>query len=167
MHVLMNYIIFLRSMFFAVILSNLGENTCYCQIKPKFCQERSGSVVECLTRDHGAEGSSLTGVTVLCPSARHIYPSLVLVQPRKTRSCLTERLLMGRKESNKKIPINTRGSGGEQMNPEGINIIFECNYNYLLTHQFQCVLGIQKNHLIVSHTLVLGPESCKLSRHLR
>ena len=32
--------------------------------------------------------------------ARHIYPSLVLVQPRKTRPCLTERLLMGREESN-------------------------------------------------------------------
>ena len=31
---------------------------------------------------------------------RHcIYPSLVLVQPRKTRSSLTERLLMGCKES--------------------------------------------------------------------
>ena len=29
--------------------------------------ERSGSVVECLTRDRGAAGSSLTGVTVLCP----------------------------------------------------------------------------------------------------
>ena len=28
------------------------------------------------------------------------YPSLVLVQPRKTCPCLTERLLMGRKESN-------------------------------------------------------------------
>ena len=28
------------------------------------------------------------------------YPSLVLVQPRKTRPCLTERLLMGCKESN-------------------------------------------------------------------
>ena len=28
-----------------------------------------------------------------------IYPSLVLVQPRKTCPCLTERLLMGRKES--------------------------------------------------------------------
>ena len=27
-------------------------------------------------------------------------PSLVLVQPRKTRFCLTERLLMGREESN-------------------------------------------------------------------
>ena len=34
------------------------------------------------------------------PRARHIYRSLVLVQPRKTRPCLTERLLMGRKESN-------------------------------------------------------------------
>ena len=29
--------------------------------------ERSGSVVECLTRDLRATGSSLTGVTVLCP----------------------------------------------------------------------------------------------------
>ena len=28
--------------------------------------ERSGSVVECLTRDHGAAGSSFTGVTALC-----------------------------------------------------------------------------------------------------
>ena len=56
-------------------------------------RERSGSVVECLTR---ASPASLR-----CgPWARHIYPSLVLVQPRKTRPCLTERLLMGRKESN-------------------------------------------------------------------
>ena len=31
---------------------------------------------------------------------RHIYPSVVLVQPRKTRPCLTERLLMGCKELN-------------------------------------------------------------------
>ena len=37
---------------------------------------------------------------VLCgPWARHIYPSLVLVQPRKTHPCLTERSLMGRKAS--------------------------------------------------------------------
>ena len=34
------------------------------------------------------------------PWARHIYPSLVLVQPRKTRPYISERLLMGRKESN-------------------------------------------------------------------
>ena len=30
-------------------------------------RERSGSVVECLTRDRRAAGSSLTGVTALCP----------------------------------------------------------------------------------------------------
>ena len=29
--------------------------------------ERSGSVVECLTRDRGAAGSSLSGITPLCP----------------------------------------------------------------------------------------------------
>ena len=55
----------------------------------------SGSVVECLTRDLGAAGSSLTSVTVLCPWARHIYPCLVLVQPRKTRPDITEKLLTG------------------------------------------------------------------------
>ena len=53
-----------------------------------------------MTRDRGAAGSSLTGVTALCPWARHINSSLVLVQPRKTRPYITERLLMGRKESN-------------------------------------------------------------------
>ena len=60
--------------------------------------EHSGSVVESLTRDREAAGSSLTGITGLWSLS--IYPSLVLVQPRKTRPCLTERLLMGGKESN-------------------------------------------------------------------
>ena len=32
--------------------------------------------------------------------SKNVNLSLVLVQPRKTRPCLTERLLMGRKESN-------------------------------------------------------------------
>ena len=32
--------------------------------------------------------------------SKNINPSLVLVQPRKTRPSITERLLMGRKESN-------------------------------------------------------------------
>ena len=37
--------------------------------------------------------------------SENINPSLVLVQPRKTRPFITERLLMGRKESNQtKIP---------------------------------------------------------------
>ena len=30
-------------------------------------RERSGSVVECLTQDCGVVGSSLTGITALCP----------------------------------------------------------------------------------------------------
>ena len=62
--------------------------------------ERSCSVVECLTRDRGAAGSC---VTAKRPWARHINPSLVLVQHRKTRPYITERLLMRRKriKSNK------------------------------------------------------------------
>ena len=61
-----------------------------------FCKyEHGGSVVECLTRDLRAVGSSLTVVTALCPRARHVYPCLELVQPRKTRSDVTERFLTG------------------------------------------------------------------------
>ena len=56
----------------------------YLTLFPLICQ-RSGSVVEFLTRDREAAGSSVTGVTALCPLARHINPSLVLVQPKKTR----------------------------------------------------------------------------------
>ena len=57
-------------------------------------------MVECLTGDRGAAGLSLIGVTVLCLS-NNINPSLVLVQPRKTRPFIIVRLLMGHKESNK------------------------------------------------------------------
>ena len=35
----------------------------------------------------------------IVPLSKNIYPSLVLVQPRKTRPFITERLLMGRTES--------------------------------------------------------------------
>ena len=48
-------------------------------------------------------------VSLCCgPGAKHIYPSLVLVQPRKTHPCLTERLLSGRKESNQTNKQNKR-----------------------------------------------------------
>ena len=56
------------------------------------------AVVECLTRDRGAGGFEPHWRRG--PWARHIYPSLVLVQTRKSRPCLTERLLMGCKVSN-------------------------------------------------------------------
>ena len=73
-------------------------------------RERSGSVVECLTRDRRA-GVRASPASLCCgPWARHIYPSLVLVQPRKTRPYITERLLMGCKESNQ-INKNFLSSG--------------------------------------------------------
>ena len=39
--------------------------------------------------------------------SKNINPSLVLVQPRKTRPFITERLLMGRKESNQTKQTNS------------------------------------------------------------
>ena len=62
--------------------------------------EPSGSVVDCLTQDQGATGWASPASLPCGPWARHIDPSLVLIQPRKTHPCLTERCLMGRKESN-------------------------------------------------------------------
>ena len=61
-------------------------------------RERSGSVLDLRPRGRGLEPHRRH--CVLCPWAKHIDPSLVLVQPRKTRPYITERLLMGRKESN-------------------------------------------------------------------
>ena len=57
-----------------------------------YFRELSGRVLDSRPKD---AGSSLTGVTALCPCARHINPSLVLVQPRKTRPDVIERLLTG------------------------------------------------------------------------
>ena len=59
--------------------------------------EPSGSVVECLTLDSGFEPHQPLCVVSF---SKNINPCLVLVQPRKTRPYITERLLMGRKESN-------------------------------------------------------------------
>ena len=65
-------------------------------------------MVECLTPQRGA--TDLKGhrfdpqqrrcVVSLSKNINPIYTSSVLVQPRKTRPFITERLLMGRKESN-------------------------------------------------------------------
>ena len=50
-------------------------------------------MVECSTLDRGVAGSRLTSITVLCTWARHIKPCLVMIQPRKTHTDTTERLL--------------------------------------------------------------------------
>ena len=38
---------------------------------------------------------SYTGVTALCPCARHTNPSLIFVQPRKTHPYITEKFADG------------------------------------------------------------------------
>ena len=59
-----------------------------------------------------------------------MIPSIVLVQPRKTRPCLTERLLMGRKESNQtnKQTIS-EGSGLEVIK------LFSCSTEFSNAHK--------------------------------
>ena len=51
--------------------------------------------VECLTRDPWVSGSCLTGGTALCICSRHFILCLVLAQPRKNLSGMTEKLLTG------------------------------------------------------------------------
>ena len=57
----------------------------------------SGRVLDSRPRGRGFEPHRHHCVVSL---SQNINPSLVLVQPRKTRPFITERLLMGRKESN-------------------------------------------------------------------
>ena len=59
-----------------------------------FLRERSGD-----SRQRGRGFEPYRRHCVVCLS-KNINPSLVLVQSRKTRPFITERLLMGRKESN-------------------------------------------------------------------
>ena len=57
----------------------------------------SGRVLDSRPKGRGFEPYRRHCVVSL---SKNINPSLVLVQPRKTRPFITERLLMGRKESN-------------------------------------------------------------------
>ena len=64
---------------------------------PLRSRELSGRVLDSRPRGRGFEPHWRHFVVSL---SKNINPSLVLVQPRKTRPFVTERLLMGRKESN-------------------------------------------------------------------
>ena len=61
------------------------------------CMCFSGRVLDSRPKGRGFEPHRRHCVVSL---SKNINPSLVLVQPRKTRPFITERLLMGRKESN-------------------------------------------------------------------
>ena len=58
----------------------------------------SGRVLDSRPRGRGFEPHRRHCVVVIEQDT--VFPSLILVQPRKARPCLTERLLMGREESN-------------------------------------------------------------------
>ena len=60
----------------------------------------SGSVVECLTRDQRGRGFEPQSRRCVVSLSKTYNPSLVLVQSRETRPYITEKLVMGRKESN-------------------------------------------------------------------
>ena len=73
----------------------------------------SGRVLDGRPRGHGFEPYLYHCFVVLEQHTFILSPSLVLVQPRKTCPCLTERLLMGHKESNqtktKKLKVEMIG----------------------------------------------------------
>ena len=73
----------------------------------KGAQWLSGRVLDSRPKGHGFEPHRRHCVVSL---SKNINPSLVLVQPRKTRPFITETLLMGRKESNQtnKISFSVR-----------------------------------------------------------
>ena len=68
------------------------------KMEKKGAQWLSGRVLDSRPKGRGFEPHRCHCVVSL---SKNINPSLVLVQPRKTRPFITERLLMGRKESNK------------------------------------------------------------------
>ena len=90
------WVVFLR--YFGVLDSYFINR--YIIIKYRLgAQWLSGRVLDSRPRGCGSEPYLRHCVVSL---SKNIDPSLVLVQPRKTRPFITERLLIGRKESNQK-----------------------------------------------------------------
>ena len=86
------------------IQHTLTAKVCSSFVKPRHeistnNRERSGSVVVLVSRLRGCGFEPHWRYCVVSLS-KNINPSLVLVQPRKTRPFITEKLLIGRKESN-------------------------------------------------------------------
>ena len=76
----------------------------------------SGKLLDSRPRGRGLEPHRRHYVVSL---SKNINPSLVLVQPMKTRPFITERLLIGRKESN--MTLQPRWIGRRQLLQEFTN----------------------------------------------
>ena len=93
-------------------------------------------MVECLLETEGPRVQA-SPTSLRCGFwARHIYLSLVLVQPRKTRPYITERFMMGRKESNQ---TNTYFYLYKQVDPDEIqpNAAFHLGLHCLQKYMFR------------------------------
>ena len=86
----------------------------------------SGRVLDLRPKDRGFEPHRRHCVVSL---SKNINPSLVLVQPRKTHPFITERLLMGRKESNQtnKWHVITDGTYDSSAKLEEVINLSECS----------------------------------------
>ena len=86
--------------------------------------------------------------------SKNINPSLVLVQPRKTRPFITERLLMGRKESKQTNKQTFRFFISQNLNAKQR---YMCNGKHKFQHPCQpvceyCKLGnFCKNFIFANH----------------
>ena len=93
----------LLSLCYVLFPSSLFSASCYLFQVVRTNNLRGSAVVQCQSAWLETTGPLVwaSPASLLCgPWARHIYPSSVLVKPRKSCFCLTERLLMGCKESN-------------------------------------------------------------------
>ena len=99
--------------------------------------ERSGSVVpkvlDSRPKGRGFEPHPRHCVVSL---SKNINPSLVLVQPRKTRPFITKRLLMGRKESNRErsgsvVECSTRDRRAAGSSLTGVTALWSLSKTHL------------------------------------
>ena len=96
----------------------------------------SGRVLDSRPRVRASPASLRCG-----PWVRHFYSSLVLVQPRKTDPCLTERLLMRRKQSNQNqdeaqhfVISRWHWQLSEQESTKNMTLMHQVKPNYLIAH---------------------------------
>ena len=107
----------------------------------------SGRVLDSRPRGRGFKPHRRHCVVSL---SKNINSSLVLVQPRKTRPFITERLLMGRKESNKKkkkyVLLNLNLSCNENnVDPDQLDqYSFKESPLYQGSHRLEKYLNIQE-----------------------
>ena len=91
------------------------------------------TVVECLTQTEGPRVQASPASLRCGPWARHIYPSLVLVQPRKTCPYITERLLMGHNQNKQEYLV--RSISTSSLAQRLLNLKFSCSTQLLMKFQ--------------------------------